>query len=611
MANKFKEQKKTLKAARKMLQERHKCVIIRPTGFGKTWILTELIKDYKKVLYLYPSAIIRNTVVSRYYSSMFNKKTDTYIDEDGNEYDQETVDTFLEMNKIEKCDLMTFAMLIRLTNEQIKKMKYDLVIIDEAHRSGGPLTKIALEKLFAALGKKANFIGATATPTRMDNFDFVSHFFADNMVYTYTYLDAINDGLMKKPFYCYATYDIETDLKEAALTAGENPNDAVVKEVLQSKLIEISTIYNMPNIIKDVCDAHAVDTSYMKFIVFFASKKHMNDKLDEVKKWFKDAYPNHTINVLIISSHNRESAMNVEKLNSLVRKENHIDIIACIDMLNMGYHPSKNDAATEQVGPLTGIVMYRGTKSNTIFTQQLGRAFSVGMDYATIIFDIVDNLHRKAVYELRQNLSTKGKRRRAKVDKFFTDYVLIGKKVCLPTKDGIIETQYHMNKDGIIVDANDMPSTMVYDHASKRIYNVGSGSDPRKQINVITPECLIATGHEATYRELLAKALAEPLTQRCKYALELHFKSWCYQHGVKTYPITAQQLKSLYGLQKQDFYKEFCHLIKINHIDYPLNDIKRLLQMGTDDDDIPLEVCAKARNVSISQILDMLGIDAA
>jgi hypothetical protein len=168
-----------------------------------------------------------------------------------------------------------------------------------------------------------------------------------------------------------------------------------------------------------------------------------------------------------------------------------------------------------------------------------------------------------------------------------------------------------MNKDGLIVDANDMPSTMVYDPKSKRIYNVGSGNDPRKQINVITPECLIATGHEATYRELLAKALAEPLTQRCKYALELHFKSWCYQHGVKTYPITAQQLKSLYGLQKQDFYKEFCRLIKLNHIDYPLNDIKRLLHMGTDDDDIPLEVCAKARNVSISQILDMLGIDAA
>ena len=47
MQNKFAEQAKTLDNAKELLKKYRKAVIIRPTGFGKTWMLTELIKDYK------------------------------------------------------------------------------------------------------------------------------------------------------------------------------------------------------------------------------------------------------------------------------------------------------------------------------------------------------------------------------------------------------------------------------------------------------------------------------------------------------------------------------------------------------------------------------------
>ena len=48
--NDFSEQARTLDDAKHMLKKYRKSVIIRPTGFGKTWLLTELIKDYDKVL---------------------------------------------------------------------------------------------------------------------------------------------------------------------------------------------------------------------------------------------------------------------------------------------------------------------------------------------------------------------------------------------------------------------------------------------------------------------------------------------------------------------------------------------------------------------------------
>ena len=49
----------TYNEANKLLREYHKCIIIRPTGFGKTGILVRLMKDYKNISYLYPSKVIK------------------------------------------------------------------------------------------------------------------------------------------------------------------------------------------------------------------------------------------------------------------------------------------------------------------------------------------------------------------------------------------------------------------------------------------------------------------------------------------------------------------------------------------------------------------------
>ena len=63
-----------------------------------------------------------------------------------------------------------------------------------------------------------------------------------------------------------------------------------------------------------------------------------------------------------------------------------------------------------------------------------------------------------------------------------------------------------------------------------------------KFCNDFGPEDLYATGHEATYRELIAKAVAEPLAQRCKRAQEEHFKRWCMMNSIP-YPSTREELE--------------------------------------------------------------------
>lgn len=584
----FAEQKKTLDDCRRLLAKYGKCFLIRPTGFGKTWLLTELVKSYGKVLYLYPSQVVRDTVVDRYFD---------LPDADPDEpMDPETVETCRAVGKIPGCVLMTYAKLARLEQDAFEGMDYALVVCDEAHRMGGPKTKAACDRLFAKLPAETAFIGATATPTRMDNFDVSSHFFMDRLCYPYTLHDAIQAGMIWKPNYCYATYDFRRDLEDAALDAGEDLRDASVQETITAKMIELGKLYNMPKIIREVCERYAARTDYMKFVVFFSSKKHMNEKCPEVEKWFREAYPDHEVCTLRITSANAQESANVDKLSMLKPAPGRIDLVACIDMLNMGYHVSDQ----------TGIMMYRGTESSTVFTQQLGRALSAGAGSSAIVFDIVDNLHRKAVYELYvKNPSGPSSRRHRAAEPKLDNYRLAeDNRVVAEGPDGKdVPTQYVW--DGKHVRdkrGNAAPFKLAKDGTLR---NTSDAMSPDKDVNRIGPECLNATGHEATYREILAKAMIEPLAHRCKYAIQLHFYSWCLTRGVD-YPVSDKKLTEIYGLDIADFHDELMKIIRERKIDYPLHDADRLLAVGEDGKDPPLAICCQATNVDVKALMDML-----
>ena len=155
--NDFAEQQKTSKDTTRLLKKWGKAIIIRPTGFGKTWLLTTLISMYDKVLYVYPSQVIKDTVVDKYYRDL-DENEDASID-------PETIDlinTLRENGEIMNCDLMTYNKLARSTKKELSKPQYDLIIFDECHRLGGYATKIATETLMT-VQKKAKFVGATAT----------------------------------------------------------------------------------------------------------------------------------------------------------------------------------------------------------------------------------------------------------------------------------------------------------------------------------------------------------------------------------------------------------------------------------------------------------------
>ena len=263
-------------------------------------------------------------------------------------------------------------------------------------------------------------------------------------------------------------------------------------ELLNAKMIEISKLSKMEYVIKETLKETNLDTKYQKYIVFFSNFAHMRRAKGNVKKWFSEAFPTHKINELTITSETKEYAQNVNKLDELTYQENTIDLIYSCEMLNMGYH----------VSDLTGIIMYRGTYSSIIYMQQLGRALSTGDAVPRVVFDVVDNIHRKSTYTM---LSEQYQESEFITEAEKAEYI------------ELVNRTHDKDKNGKPIKLTAEESTRLIE--LRRLLKYDNDMKLGKRgCNTLTPEDLIVTKYAATYRELIAKTVAEPISMRCRQA---------------------------------------------------------------------------------------------
>lgn len=471
--------------AKESLEVYGKVCIVRPTGFGKTGILTKLIKDHimcatgseVRVLFLYPSDPVLDAVLEFYYDTKNYK-----------------------YRGINNAECITYKKLIRMSETEMKKYsKVTLIVTDECHLTGAKETSVALTRLLKVL-PNALLVGATATPVRMDEFDEVSYFYDNRVVSPYSLSDAFNDGVIKRPYYCYCSYAIKNDIediKRNTLKKLKNINPDERKEVmkkLEPKFIEMAKISKMDKVLKTTLDTYAPDLNYMKGIFFFKNNSHLKEAKPQVVSWFRKAYPDYTIRTLTVSTETAETSNNRFKLNSMSRQDKTIDIICAINILNLGYH----------INDLTFIGMFRGTKSATLFSQQLGRALSSGAVNSCIVFDLVDNLHSKA---LTQALDRKN------------DGDIKDKARYLE----LIEKMLNLSggKDDVsVLSPEEQEEFVILRNMFESPKTPGIGSI--STVNKIYREDLIATSYQATIEEMIDKIVNEPKDIICKQV----YKMW-------------------------------------------------------------------------------------
>lgn len=379
----------TYKEAFKILKETGKCAILRPTGFGKTLIMCKISRRYKKVLYVYPTEIIKKHAINLLRGMRDKDKIDNVVN----------FCTYLSLGKLHD-DVK------RLANK-IANDGYDLIIFDEIHHMGAKLVKETLDILDYIDTEKINILGGTATPDRMDGYDVIGAYFGNSIVSFYGIDNLIEDGLIPEPYYVYSTYGTKwvveylNGLQVKMRSTEEKVN-------LRKKTSQIAKMLNASNIIRDSVNIVYSDIApqYMRFMVFFSTKQILQAKTSEVVKWFKDAFPNYKVNKPLIIHSDVQEKQNLNKLEELRTDNNTIDLIFSINMLNEGYH----------TGNITGCVLLRPTQSQIVYTQQVGRCLQVGMENRPIIIDFVENLSTHALYGVDTSQPTKIKENRFNTD---------------------------------------------------------------------------------------------------------------------------------------------------------------------------------------------------
>lgn len=356
--------------AMEILKQTGKCAILRPTGFGKTTIMCEIAQYYNRVLYIYPTEIAKKAAIA----NLKGKKVHFW--------------SYSYLGRFHR----NLPLLCQCTIG-----RFDLIIFDEMHHMGAKNVRYVTEYLLNKIDtRKVHILGGTATPRRMDNYDVIDKFFDNHLVHFYGLDNVMEDKLIPDLYYVYtlAGYKLlfRNTIKACLQLSKRNelPENSKKKidKALRDKMSQVAYMLNAPLIIKEAVDTvYGVAPQYMKFMVFFSTKEVLNIKRHEVLAWFKTAFPGYKLNTCTIHSELLEK-QNIEKLKYLTYRPNTIDLIFSINMLNEGYH----------IDNITGCILLRPTRSQSVYIQQVGRCMQVGMEYSPIIIDFVDNLNTQALF---------------------------------------------------------------------------------------------------------------------------------------------------------------------------------------------------------------------
>lgn len=432
----------TLDETLEKLNKNNRVLVVRPTGFGKSFMLAGLTsnelpngeKRFKKCLYIYPTKVIKQDVINTYGPCGRDERAGKLQNTTFISYSKlTTIINNLENGKTAPVNgLELFDGIIDISSdgdwrsEESKRLyrakvvkdsianyqgpgslrqwikQFDLIMMDECHRAGAAGFLKTWDKIGSIITKSydnikegetpVKLVGVTATPDRLDGRDIKEIFGKNNQISRLTLSDCIKEGLLSKFDYVYAIGNREQFFKTAVETMEEkrikdknSPLYAYEKDELQKALDNMEPMSDI--IRKSVKPENTGGESYMRFVVFFESRKHIQKMQDTVKGWFENAFLNMNVNVSNIVTKSKEEGISyeisdVDILEELDRTKtaNKLDLIFCVDKLNMGYH----------VESITGIMLLRETNSAVIYNQQIGRCFSVRSDNKPIIFDVVD-----------------------------------------------------------------------------------------------------------------------------------------------------------------------------------------------------------------------------
>ena len=338
--------------------------IIHATGTGKSYNALQLAYDNKdkKITYIVPS----NSIIEH---------LKEVIEENSN----------LELKRdFPNLEFRTYQSLINMSDKELSKLDIDLLVLDEFHHIGAPVWGAKINKIVET-HENIKILGMTAYTVRdrgtLYERDMVNseknELFSDSVVSNYDLCDAMIDGVLPKPVYKsgYVYLDKTADALEQRLEKLDH-NSKDYKE-LSPLLKDIKKRIHEAHSIKDIFKINIKPNG--KYIYFCPlgvedGKNDIKTIMEETKNWVKEMGLTEEEYEFYVSTSemgkegkkNRKAFYNDEDLDGN-KTNDKLRIMFAINQYNEGVHAPGLD----------GVIMGRGTSSDIIYFEQLGRALSV------------------------------------------------------------------------------------------------------------------------------------------------------------------------------------------------------------------------------------------
>jgi len=324
--------------------------VVHPTGTGKSYLIAAVSESFKRVLILGPNTFVLDQV----HSVLKWRKR-------GVEY-------------------MTYQTLNLTENPHTD---YDLICLDEFHRTGAPEWGAAVDRLLE-LNTEAKVFGTTATHIRyLDNErNMADELFQGNIASHITIAEAWNQNILPIPRYVSGLFRWDKTISEAQerIERSRSLSDKEKRERifrLTNAHLHWELSYGMPAILKKHLDKDA-----RRVIVFCGNIESLEQMRDEVVGWFREA--GFTVASTCIMHSDLTDCEQREQMDRFEDDTdgNGVKLMFSVNMLNEGIH----------VPNVNAVLMLRTTSSRIIYMQQMGRCLTTANTEKPLVLDMVDNI---------------------------------------------------------------------------------------------------------------------------------------------------------------------------------------------------------------------------
>ena len=394
--------------------------VILPTGAGKSFVaMAEMLKERyhlrdkenaSKMLYLAPSHEILNQIQDYLIKYVIGTKGTL-----GKTREEIIKEAFPNL------ELATYASLKHRGKKRLENDKYDLIILDELHRTGAKEWEKYLDKVLESQDENVRVLGITATPER----DVDGRNMADEIAIKMGYseeevaerkhvamkmdlMDAIRNGIVVNPKVVSCEYNLQEN--ERFINLLEEINQIENEEVRKEKLAKyeelrrsienaagVSEILgnNLKNggkyiVFIPVSDEEEIEDEFGNKILNKLSAEEKIKKAEEqLREWLKASGKSAKFYSMLGAYSDRENAEQLAGFETADGQE--IKFMLAINKLNEGIHLEKVD----------GIVWMRALDRNSkiLLLQQMGRCIyaldennPIPEELLPLIIDLPNNL---------------------------------------------------------------------------------------------------------------------------------------------------------------------------------------------------------------------------